>query len=278
MDAWINKQIPLNTLHRWIAINYGLDPAAVVICNDVAEIQTIAPLIAIVQTDGKDDYPLYIEIVGRYADRDKVIDCVQRLQSLCRYFKCQALTSDEIINPYTYVLVDAKGRCWWVGVDAGMLDDHERFVVAKTYNPPEGSFFIAQPLDEERALSALSKVLGLGRTKIDINTDDLFPVSITEPYNQLYPIIEGEHYNQQVTIGIIREQHEWIPERHSAIRWINHMLIFARLMNQTICIKHRFFTEIKSIPGGSDSEEYCYYWDGKTIQEIIYKTCREKWS
>lgn len=278
MEIFVDRQIPSENIRVWLAGYYGISPSTVVAYQEGAtEVDGGSRLAIRIETVSSGDFPLDLEIEGavvRPKGRSDEVSCVQ---AFCRHFNCQALTSDEDVNPYTWVLTDQHGECWWVSVDADLLDDQNGFVVTAPCRAPEGSFWASRPIDTAEARKAVAVVLEESPDTLDIQVDPLSREDSASPYERHYPIIGGEHYRFLFTVRVSRTRRRWMPNACAAQEWVEHMVRAANALKIPVCIFHNSFSVAKTIPGGSDAEEHCYYWDGQNARRVVYKPRRPSW-
>jgi hypothetical protein len=155
-----------------------------------------------------------------------------------------------------------------------VLDNDNGFAVECSHRPFEGDLRTAEPLSVELVQRMFAGIFGIDPSSREV---DQGSIDVQPDIWPLYAVVDGLHYRHWSTITVKRNQTPWTCDRDAAKQWVNQSLAFLRESGTSACIPHRAFNVVRTIPGGSDSEEHCYHWDGGTLRRVPVKTCRASW-
>jgi hypothetical protein len=170
----------------------------------------------------------------------------------------EILSSDDEVDPYSYILIEPNGQTSTVTANL-----KEELVVENYYNFPFGYFRATQKIT-------------------DADLDCLHAIVMP-----IYPHIQVEYSNfdgpeklkQFAHHYEIRplDKNNWLDREEKSGLFIQVMQTYQKMINKDLCIYPPNFSEVKNIKGGSDSEEYCILITSLGQEKIVYKQRRESW-
>jgi hypothetical protein len=207
-----------------------------------------------------------------YADTDEIPikKRVELLKELAAISKIELITGDDEIAPFSMVLISPdKVACT---VDCGMEDDLDP---VGYYNFSLGSFCCKMPLSEKE-MSLLHALLCIIFKEFSINVSNEGPVVNGEFENAKKRIKQLNQFDYHYEISP-EEKTDWLDREEKSTRFTALMQEFQKAVQKELCLFPPNFIEVKNIPGGSDSEEYCLLLGNMGMEKIVYKQRREKW-
>jgi hypothetical protein len=83
-----------------------------------------------------------------------------------------------------------------------------------------------------------------------------------------------EHHYGIVPLG----KNEWLSKDDKSELFVALMTEFHLQTGYSLCLFPRNYSEIKTIEGGSDSEEYCLILSENKMEKVVYKQRRVSWN
>jgi hypothetical protein len=130
-DFLVDRVLTGEEISRGVSHAFGVSPHAVLVVPALGPIDLpdgIRILVAAREVSG--DFRMYISVVPQWRPLD-VGDEFSVVVQLARFWGCLCLVSDDSINPYRWIVVDAQGRRSPVALDVEELDVRERFVLSR---------------------------------------------------------------------------------------------------------------------------------------------------
>jgi hypothetical protein len=129
-EILINKQIAEDRITQILAAVFNIPESEIVFTADVITLDADATRQLVVEQTSLDgEFPSRLSL---YLFEESLVDTepMAIAQQLSRNLACQCLMSDDDINPYSWLLVDA-GNVQKVMLDADALDDNDEFIIKK---------------------------------------------------------------------------------------------------------------------------------------------------
>ncbi len=277
MFANLERPIPIDELYQWLAGSYGVATEAVLVCEDYNYLGRWPPLVARIKHEHGGSFPVTLEVIGEFADAGKLELETRRLQALCRHFALRAVVGDESVNPYTWVLVDERGQCWWIAVNTEALDDREELLIAGPCETARGSIATVEPVDGRAVAAAFAEACQADERHVGLETWELARRESGASDDGTYAVVGSAHYRHLTVVRLIENPRPWRPQSEAARIWVGQAVQAARRLGVPLCIHHEAFFVVSNIPGGSDSAQHCYEWNGETLARVDFKTARPRW-
>lgn len=185
---------------------------------------------------------------------------VEVLKELSNKLNIEILTSDDEIDPFTYILIEPN--CQATTID--IADDPEELILEGYYNFELGSFMIHRKLIEKE-LKALNEIIK--------ELYNVFKITYSQEPNTILNIKRFCHRYVIKPEG----KNNWISIEEKSEKFTEMMIRFQKEIKEEICIFPKNYMKIVNIDGGSDSEEHCLIIDQDKIEKIIYKYPRKSW-
>lgn len=277
MHANLDRLIPVDELRAWLMAAYGVPVESVAVCEDYGALDRQPPVIARMRRESQGAFPVALEVFNEFGDNDRVEFYAPRIQALCRHFGLRAVISDESPDPYAWVLVDERGDCSWVEVDTEALDERSEIVVRGPCAASHGSIATIEPMHESSVVAAVAMACHVEERQVVVETWTEERREGGVSADGTYAIVGTAHYRHFAQVRLLRDSRPWRPQRDAAREWIEQGIHVARRLGVSLCIHHEAFGRTRNIPGGSDSDEHCYHWDGSALACVKFKACRERW-
>jgi hypothetical protein len=194
---------------------------------------------------------------------------VELLRDLSKKEGIQILSTDDEIDPWTWVLIEPDGQI------STIHTEDEELVVAGPYNFLFGAFSTKIKLADSE-LKTLRKITGNSYQHIEINfsTDSsLISYSFGQTKNNFSQLQDFSNYYAVRPIG----KNKWLDRNTKSDVFTSCMSEFQRQIKKELCIFPRNFSEVKNIEGGSDNEEHCILLAATGQEKIVYKPRRKSW-
>jgi hypothetical protein len=197
----------------------------------------------------------------------KRIDILKKLSAKT---SISLLSTDDELNPWARVLIEPEGLASTVETDDDSL------CIVDYYNHPFGDFRTREELTGFE-LDALKQTMAKTYPNISINYALDGPVingSFNEARHRFNQLAMFEHHYGIVPLG----KNEWLSKDDKSELFVALMTEFHLQTGYSLCLFPRNYSEIKTIEGGSDSEEYCLILSENKMEKVVYKQRRVSWN
>ena len=198
-------------------------------------------------------------------------DRIEILKKLAKKINIEILSSDDEINPWSWVLIEPNGHA--STIQSKTADDV--LIIEDFYNFPFGEFRTVKKLNQFQMdqLKQIIKILYLD-IKINYSTDG--PI-MNGDFNKLKSNFEKlKDFENHYEIGPVGKN-QWFDKEEKSKHFISIMKEFRKMISVDLCIFPRNFCDVKNIEGGSDTKEYCILLSTSGYEKIIYKQRRKTW-
>lgn len=134
LDVYVSVQVTREKVLPIVCNFFQVSPEAVLLFSQMDDFPPIDwPHVAlwgfVRRTDGGD----FLSSVQLFTDQDHQVNESEFARHLARELGCACLITDDDVNPYTMLYIDASQR-YQVALDVERLDDHE-MVIARRMEP-----------------------------------------------------------------------------------------------------------------------------------------------
>jgi hypothetical protein len=206
----------------------------------------------------KEDFKCIYEVFDKSAPRLSLRERVNLLKHLSVEIVDEILSSDDEVDPYSYILIEPNGQTSTVTANL-----KEELVVENYYNFPFGYFRTTQKITDAD-LDCLNAVVMPIYPHIQVEYSNLDGPEKLKQFAHHYEIRPLDKNN-------------WFDREEKSELFIQAMQAYQKMINKDLCIYPPNFSEVKNIKGGSDSEEYCVLITALGQERIVYKERRESW-
>lgn len=218
-------------------------------------------------------YHIYFE--GKDVSVDEQVNILKKISI---NFNCKCITSDEGVNPFAFIMIDAQGKAYGVFLDIDKLDS-ENIVYLDGFNIPFlGSFASIEKINFDTIESFFSNYLNTKKQLIEVTQYDS---NFYDVDNEclFIEVVKNVNFKKFKYMYYVTDKriNEWKSIKESSEDWVEITKKISLYIEKEICIFHEHFKKIVNIQGGSDSEEYFIYFDGKEYKKVLFKKPKEKW-
>ncbi|MCT4562455.1 MAG: hypothetical protein N4A41_13895 [Crocinitomicaceae bacterium] len=196
---------------------------------------------------------------------------IEILKNLAKKFNVEILSTDDEVNPWTWVLIEPNGETSTIETkDADVL------VVDDFYNFPIGDFRTKTKLSDSE-IDVLKEIITTSFPNIDIVYGTDGPVingNFNKVKSNFHELSLFDNHYTIVPVG----KNIWLDKNEKSELFVDFMLDIGKQINKDLCVFPSNYSEVKKIEGGSDSEEHCLIVTKETIEKIVYKRRRKSWN
>jgi hypothetical protein len=214
-----------------------------------------------------------------YLKEEKFNDIKERvdfLKGLSSKYNLEILTSDEDLNPYSFILIKPDKTCCTIVVDYDSYDEKKEMNFGQYRNAFFGTIALENKIDENELKKSLSNIFSdyYDDLIFEYYNQDFFMKSLKEKtfLGKLFKNNYPHHY-----ILKTEGKQNWYSVRQRVDIFKEGIKELAKKSDLEICLFPADYSKIENIPGGSDSEEYCLQYLKGLEKQTIYKKRRKSW-
>ncbi|SHE41253.1 hypothetical protein [Pedobacter caeni] len=214
-------------------------------------------------------FKYHYSVFARQSGSPTLNQQVELLKDLSKKAGISILSTDDEIDPWTWILIEPNGEISTVHTEG------EELVVAGPYNFTFGAFSTKINLTDPE-LEILKKIIAGLYQHIEINfsTDGTsISYDFDQSKNNFSQLQEFSNYYVIRPVG----KNKWLDRNTKSDVFTSFMTEFQNQVKKELCIFPRNFSEVKNIEGGSDHEEHCILLTAIGHEKFIYKPRRKSW-
>lgn len=205
-----------------------------------------------------------------FSFRDRV-NFTNAVAQLCT---TEILIDEGGIDPYLFIYFKPGEEPTTIGVDTQRYNDFDELLIDSYYSLGWGMFATEQPLsvDEEQWISKWYAKHNLKMNLVLVDPD-LVNRHFREAQKSATDLEKFSHFfllsPPAKCIWHSRDEKSLIAE--------NCLFEFHLNSKKSVCLFPVNHSTVANIPGGSDSEEFCFVFRGENKEKIVYKQRRKSW-
>jgi hypothetical protein len=127
-DFLVDRVLNHQEVAAGVAFMFGIDAGQVLVLADILDAPRSSVVCVVRPVEG--DFRMMVEV---YVNRESLADLpvLPAMVKFARLLGCRCLTSDDSPNPYLWALVEPSGGTKQAALDAGELDDNDRYVLLR---------------------------------------------------------------------------------------------------------------------------------------------------
>ncbi|MFB6454764.1 hypothetical protein ACE38W_05780 [Chitinophaga sp. Hz27] len=272
LDFFSAIQLDLSCLENFLSRHFGSGKFRVIsdffdfiISGEAPDMDTIYIGVDIEEQEFKYCYRVF----SYCKDETTLIQQIALLKLLAKENNIRLLATDDEVFSCSWVLIEPDGQTSTVAVPAAA-----NLTITGFYNFPFGAFVTQKRLstmDIQKLKVLMTPIypeidIWLGAEGIKISEFDNFKLEDSR--------LKAFDFHGVITpIG----KNPWYNKVEKSRLFTMVMKEFQVYLQQEICIFPSIFRELKSIRGGTDSEEHCILLNKGIEDKIIYKKARMSW-
>jgi hypothetical protein len=192
---------------------------------------------------------------------------VDHLAALTAAAGCDAVTDSRYGS--THIHIDRAGSAW----DVRFNEDNRELRGPRQFSE---AFSAAVALPDNLVL-LLAPQLGASPEQIEITVEEVMERDPCDRDPLVIPVASGTPFPFRCRVSVAREREAWLPDPQRAQRWVAVVAALAVQLNVELLVHHDSFTQIRNIPGGSDTDVHAIRVGPRGASIVRLKRCRLRW-